>query len=63
MIYKTHLAYLAEEYKLPYKHFSFFCFEYEPDKVWKMFDGNIEYCRTEDAEYLVKKYREVMNHV
>ncbi len=62
MLYKTNLVYLAEDHKLNYEDFSGYCFANYPDLVWRVFDG-IEYCRSENQEFLVKEYLEFRNAV
>ena len=57
MIYKTNLAYLAEDYDLDYDDFVKYCFANYSELVWQVFDG-MKYCHENCADFLVKEYTE-----
>jgi hypothetical protein len=59
MFYKTNLVYLAEDNNFDYDDFPAYCFGNYPDLVWRVFDG-IEYCRSENADFLAKEYSEYL---
>jgi hypothetical protein len=57
---KSHLVYIAEDNKLDIDKFVDYCFKNHSQYVWAV--QGIEYCHPNDAEFLVKDYKEFIRY-